>query len=446
MNANEMMREGRFLDKDLLGEHRPPSERVDCEQVRFHDFYQASTSKDLLEKCGRFYGYLYDAKQKHQYLYRRTLYRGSSARVVVFDVRAQREREMIMMASNSYLDLTTDPRVVRAADEAQRRYGYGSGGVALLSGTYEVHRKLEATIAECYGREDAVVFPTGYAANLGTLQALLSPGDLAILDMYSHASLVDGTQLAGVTTKYFRHNDVQHLEELCRRLRSRFNGVLIAVDGVFSMDGDVCPLPDLSRVAKENGARLLIDEAHAIGTIGPRGLGTEDRFGMIGAADIIAGTLSKAPGGLGGYVAGSHELVEYLRHFARSHIFSTSLPPPVAAGLIEAFHIIRTDEPLRQRLGENARYFARELQAAGFETGPTQTPIVPLILGDELLARRMTHDLHEEGIFASAVVYPAVARTGARVRFSVMATHTREDLDYVISTVKRLRVRYASGE
>jgi glycine C-acetyltransferase len=209
------------------------------------------------------------------------------------------------------------------------------------------------------------------------------------------------------------------------------------------MDGDVCRLPELVELTRRHGGRLLVDEAHALGTLGPDGKGTEDHFGMPGAADLLVGTLSKAPGGLGGYVAGSHELIEYLRHFANSYVFSTALPPPVAAGLIAAFDVIEHDAARRQRLADNARYFVEKLRAQGFETGPTQTPIVPVLFGDEVLVRKVALELNDAGIFASPVVYPAVLRGQGRIRFGVMATHTRDDLDQVVAALVVIRERHA---
>jgi glycine C-acetyltransferase len=410
--------------------------------TNFHQFYAIPGSKDLFEKTIGFHEFLTEAKRTKQYLYRRTVLNGSSARVIVWDKETQTEKEMIMFASNNYLDLAVNEQVKAASSKALNHYGYGSGSVALLSGTMDVHQKLEDKIAKYYGRDAAVVFPTGYSANVGIISALAREGDLILLDLYAHSSIVDGTKLSGVLTKYFRHNDMEHLESLLIKLRDKFNSVLIATDGVFSMDGDLCPLDKLIELKEKYGARLMIDEAHSVGVIGPNGKGIEDHFGLQGKVDILMGTLSKAPASIGGYATGSREVVEYIRHFANSYVFSTSIPPAVAAGLIEAFDIMETDNERRLKLIQNVEYFCRGLRELKFNIGATRTPIIPVIIGDELITNQMVRELHEAGIFASPVTYPAVAKTQSRIRISLMATHSKEDLDYTITKLSELGKKY----
>jgi glycine C-acetyltransferase len=418
------------------------AETVDSEAINFHDFHRPRHHPDLWHKTREFYSFLLDAKARGHYAYRRTLLEGSTARTLVVDPRTGEPRRMILMASNNYLDLCTDPRVISAARSALEQYGCGSGSVSLLAGTQDIHRRLEARLAAFYGREAAAVFPTGYSVNVGTISALLGPGDLALVDLYAHASLIDGTKLAGCLTKFFKHQDLDHLARLLTRLRQSYHGVLIITDGVFSMDGDVCRLRELIELKEAYGARLLVDEAHAVGVLGEHGKGTEEYAGVLGQTDLITGTLSKAPGGLGGYVVGSAEVVEYVRHFAGSYVFSTSLPAPVVGGLLAAFDLLEHDHARRARLGDNAAYFARRLREAGCVVENTVTPIVPVIIGDELITRKIALDLHDQGIFAAPVTFPAVPKLRSRIRFSVMSSHTREELDYVVDVMQSLLGRH----
>lgn len=402
---------------------------VDSQVLAFHAFYGPNVDTDPMERAKAFHAFLEDAKERGHYSYRRTLAGPSAAHASVVDVDSEQSREMLLFGSNNYLGLADHPRVIAAARDALERYGYGAGSVALLAGTQLVHQQLEQRIASFYERPAAVVFPSGYAANVGVLSALLGPSDLALVDLYAHRSLVDGTRLAGCLTKFYKHNELAHLRQLLVRFRPAYRNIWIITDGVFSMDGDTCPLPELIALAKEFSARLIIDEAHSIGVMGERGRGTEEHFGVIGQTDVINGTLSKAPAGLGGYVVGSVELVEWVRHFASSYVFSTSLPAPVVGGLLAAFDVIENEPERRERLRENSRYFVSRLREMGFVIEATESAIVPVILGDELVTRQVAQGLHAQGVFASPVVFPAVRKTRARIRFGVMSTHSQADLD-----------------
>jgi 4-hydroxy-2,2'-bipyrrole-5-methanol synthase len=411
---------------------------VDPESLSLHAFYGSNVHPDPFERAKQFYSVLEDARRCGQYSYRRTLVGPSQAHVSVVDDDASQPREMLMFGSNNYLDLANHPQVTAAAREALDCYGYGAGSVALLAGTQQIHRQLEQRLADFYQRPAAVVFPSGYAANLGTISALLGESDLALVDLYAHRSLTDGTRLAGCLTKFYGHNNLKQLRQLLERFRSRYQNIWIITDGVFSMDGDTCPLPDLIAIAGEYGAHLLIDEAHAIGVMGDRGRGTEEHFGLPGQTDVILGTLSKAPAGLGGYLVGNVEVVEWVRHFASPYVFSTNLPAPVVAGLLAALDIIENDPERRKRLKDNARYFVQCLRAAGFLIEGTESAIVPVILGGESVTRQIAKGLHEHAIFACPVVFPAVSKTRARIRFSVMSSHSRSDLDRVSEVMQAL--------
>lgn len=407
------------------------------------DLYMpAPESKNLKEKTGYFYEKLVEIQNKGHYTYRRTLASASKNRVTTTDPVSGDKNEMLMFASNNYLGLSTHPQVVEAAQKALKDYGYGTGSVALLSGTSDVHRKLEQTIADFYNCESAAVFPTGYQANVGTIQAILKEKDIAISDMYAHASLIDGINLSDGSLKYFQHNDMNHLESMLKKADRFFNGKLIIVDGVFSMDGDIAPLDQIQKLAAEYNASVLVDEAHALGIIGPNGKGTAELFGLEGQVDFTIGTLSKAPSGIGGYLTGKAELVEYVRHFARSYIFSTSIPVPVAAGLIEVFNIIKTDKALREKLNNNVDYLLKGFKRLNLDTIGSQTAIIPVLVPDDIKLRMVCKSLHEKGVFATPVTFPAVAKGRSRIRFSVMATHSKEELDTLLNIMEDLHKQY----
>jgi glycine C-acetyltransferase len=411
---------------------------VDSSNLSLHSFYGSNVPSDPIERAKQFLAFMQDAQSRGHYSYRRTLAGPSEAHARVVDGDPNEPREMLLFGSNNYLDLANHPEVTAAAREALDRYGCGTGSVALLAGTQQIHRELEERLAAFYERAAAIVFPSGYAANIGSISALLGESDLALVDLYAHRSLVDGTRLAGCLTKFYGHNDLNQLRALLERFRPRHRNIWIVTDGVFSMDGDVCPLPELIAMAKQYGARLLIDEAHAIGVLGAHGRGTEEHFGCVGETDVIVGTLSKAPAGLGGFLAGSVELVEWVRHNAGSYVFSTNLPAPVVAGLLAALDIIESDAARRTQLQDNALYLVNRLRSAGFLIEPTQSAIVPVILGEELVTRQIAKGLHERGIFASPVVFPAVSKTRARIRFGVMSSHSRADLDRVCDVMQEL--------
>ncbi len=352
------------------------------------------------------------------------------------------EHEVVMMGSNSYLSLNTHPRVVAASQAACEQYGYGMGSVPLFAGTSHLHRELEKRIAAFYGTEEAILFPCGYSGNVGLIASLCGPGDVVINDAANHASIFDGCKLSGADVKVYIHNNMRHLEKILRGLPETQKGRLVVTDGVFSMDGDVAPLDEIAVLAKRYGARLMIDEAHALGVIGPTGRGTAEQFGLQGKIDVTYGTLSKAPAAVGGYCAGSATLIQYLRYYARSYVFSSSLPAPVVAGLIEVFDLMAKDEAGREALWKNVHYLVSRLKALGFDTGATHSAIVPVIVGDEDKLSGIHRDLRAEGIFTSVVTYPAVRRKECRLRVSLMSTHTRDQLDRTLQALETLGRKY----
>ena len=340
-------------------------------------------------------------------------------------------REVVNLSSNNYLGLTTHPTLRARALEAISRYGVGSGSVRTIAGTMALHMELERRLAEFKQTEAVVVFQSGFTANAGTVSSILTKDDVVVSDELNHASIIDGCRLSRATVKVFPHKDVDAARQILRTLPASQRALLIT-DGVFSMDGDLGPLPALCALAEEFGCIMMVDDAHASGVFGRNGRGTVDHFGMHGRVDIQVGTLSKAIGALGGYVAGSRALIDFLCHRARPFLFSTSHPPAVAAACIAALDVLLDEPQIIDRLWENTRFFKSGLAALGFDTGPSESPITPVIVGDAALAMTLSDRLFERGVFAQGIGFPTVARGRARVRTIVTATHTREQLQFAL--------------
>lgn len=347
-------------------------------------------------------------------------------------------REVINLASNNYLGLTTHPRLVEAAMEAVRKYGAGTGAVRTISGTMDLHMELERRIAAFKHVEACVVFQSGFAANSGTVAAILGPEDHIISDELNHASIIDGCRLSKAKIHVFPHRDVEAAERKLAELTSAPGRKLLITDGVFSMDGDIAPLPQLVTMAEKYGAIMMVDDAHASGVLGRNGRGTVDHFGLHGRVHIQVGTLSKAVGVLGGYVCGSRNLIEYLYHRARPFLFSTSHPPAVTAACLAAFEVLEQEPGRIERLWENTRFFQQQLRVAGFDLGLSETPITPILVGEAITAHEFSRLLFEEGVFAVGIGYPTVPRGKARIRTIVTATHTREQLAQAAEAIKRV--------
>ena len=353
-------------------------------------------------------------------------------------------REVINLSSNNYLGLTTHPKLKQKALEAIEKYGVGSGAVRTIAGTMTLHMALEEKIAQFKHVEASVVFQSGFTANAGTVQAILGKEDVIVSDELNHASIIDGCRLSRAEIKVFPHKDVEACEKVLREIESRPGRKLLITDGVFSMDGDIAPLPQLVELAEKYGCIMMIDDAHASGVLGRNGRGTVDHFNLHGRVDIQVGTLSKAIGALGGYVCSSRDTIEFLYHRARPFLFSTSHPPSVAATCIAAFEVLE-DEPERiEKLWANTRFFKEGLKKLGFNTGLSETPITPVIVGDAALAHEFSRELFAAGVFAQSVGFPTVPVGKARIRTIVTATHTEEELSRaleILETVgKRLRI------
>ena len=347
------------------------------------------------------------------------------------------ERSVVNLSSNNYLGLTTHPRLRARALEAIERFGVGSGSVRTIAGTMAIHLELEQRLAAFKKTEAVVVFQSGFTANAGAVSSILTRDDVVISDELNHASIIDGCRLSRAAIKVYPHKDVEAARRLLQELPAGQRKLLIT-DGVFSMDGDLGPLPALCDLAEEYGCIMMVDDAHASGVFGANGRGTIDHFGVHGRVDVQVGTLSKAIGALGGYVAGSRSLIEFLYHRARPFLFSTSHPPSVAASCLAALDVLLEEPQLIDRLWENTRFFKAGLQALGFDTGISESPITPVIVGDGALAMRLSDRLFEEGVFAQGIAFPTVARDKARVRTIVTATHTRDDLQYALDVFGRV--------
>ena len=342
-------------------------------------------------------------------------------------------REMVMLASYSYLGLIGHPRIDAAAADAVQQYGTGAGGVRLLTGTSDLHVALESRIAQFARRDDACVYSSGYVTNVAIITALTGPGDLVLLDKLDHASIVDGALLSGAKWRTYRHNDMDHLEKLLASARGEYGTILVVADSVFSMDGDVLDLPTTKALCERYGARLMVDEAHSIGSLGATGHGIEEHFDMVGSIDLKMGTLSKSIPSIGGYLAADGDVVDYLRHFSRPFIFSAALPPASTAAALEALNVIE-DEPWRvAELHRIQEVYTVGLKSQGWNTMDSTTCVVPVLVGDEGLTMDLTRMLFDRGVFVCPIVHPAVPRGSDRLRTCLMATHTDADVELVLA-------------
>jgi glycine C-acetyltransferase len=346
-------------------------------------------------------------------------------------------RTVVNLSSNNYLGLTTHPKLIARALAATEQFGAGSGSVRTIAGTMRIHLELEERLATFKHTEAVVVFQSGFAANAGTVAAILNKEDVVVSDELNHASIIDGCRLSRAAIKVFPHKDVDAARKVLQDLPATQRKLLIT-DGVFSMDGDVGALPGLCDLAEEFGCIMMVDDAHASGVFGRNGRGTIDHFQMHGRVDIQVGTLSKAIGALGGYVAGSRALIEFLYHRARPFLFSTSHPPAVTAACLAALDILEQEPEIIERLWENTRFFKSGLQQLGFNTGLSESPITPVIAGEGSRAMKLSDRLFEEGVFAQGIAYPTVARDKARVRTIVTATHTRDELQFALDKFKKV--------
>ncbi len=385
---------------------------------------------DVLQKCAEF-SQVREMRASGVYPYYRTI---SSAQDPVVSIDGHK---IIMLGSNNYLGLTNHPEVKAAAAAALAKYGTGCAGSRLLNGTLDVHVELEERLAAFMKREATISFSTGYQVNLGVLSCLLGRHDLVFLDSLDHASILDGARLSFGKILKFKHNDMNDLEgKLSRAPEDK--GKLVVVDGVFSMEGDLARLPEIVGLAGRFGARVMVDDAHGIGVFGEHGRGTAEHFDLEHDVDLVMGTFSKSLAAIGGFIAGDEVVIDYIRHNSRAQIFSAAPPPASAAAVIKAIEIIEREPERRKRLWESTAYMKRELESLGFDTGESESPVIPMLVGDDFAAFSMVLRLQEEGVFANPVITPAVPPGRAMLRTSYMATHTREHLDRALAALKKV--------
>ena len=345
-------------------------------------------------------------------------------------------KRLIMLGSNNYLGLTNHPKVKEAAIDAIRKYGTGCAGSRFLNGTLDIHEDLETRLASFMRKESAIAFSTGFQTNLGTISAIVGKDDVVAIDKLDHASIIDGCRLSFGEVRKYKHNDMADLDRVLSQGNGR--GKIVVVDGVFSMEGDIADLPGIVASAKANGARVMVDDAHGIGVLGEGGRGTAEHFGLEAEVDLIMGTYSKSLASIGGFIVGSHEVVNYVKHMARALIFSASPPPASVASVIAALDIIEQEPERRARLWENTRMMQKGFKDMGYDIGVSATPVVPVVVGEDMTAFIMTGRLQEEGVFVNPVVSPGTPPGRALIRTSYMATHTKEQLAQVLEIFERV--------
>ncbi|EPH46254.1 aminotransferase class I/II-fold pyridoxal phosphate-dependent enzyme [Streptomyces aurantiacus] len=412
-------------------EHHPPlpaSGESPWDSRSMKDFVEQRDG-DLFAKARSFRTYLRGREAERLYWYGMPLHSRCGSRALILDELTGRKREFLMFASNNYLGVANHPKVIEAVCDATRTFGATHTGSRFIGGTNMLHKELERRLAAFKGRPACVVFPGGYAANLGTISALVKSYDTLVVDKLNHMSIADGARLSGAVRKIYQHNDMADLERILKRCDDRATGKLIVADGVFSMHGDLCDLPEIVRLGREYGARVMVDDAHATGVLGERGSGTAEHFGLKGEVDLELGTMSKALAGMGGFVVGEEDVVEYLRFYANSYVFAANIPAGVAAGLIASLDVIEAEPERITRLWSNIRFLHRQLADAGFDLENTESAILPLVIGDERRAMEMGRAVRARGLFCQTVVFPGVPLGDARLRVSVTCEHTREDLE-----------------
>ena len=372
-----------------------------------------------------------EAKKSGYYSFFRSFESKQETEVIV------KGEKVLMFGSNSYLGLTTHPKVMEAAQDAVRKYGSSCSGSRFLNGTNELHEELEYKLADFLNKDEVIVFSTGFQVNLGVIPTVTQKGDALLLDRLNHASIYEGAKLSDASTVVFRHNDMNSLEKRLSQLQDATHRMIV-VDGIFSMEGNIAKLPEIVDLAKKYNATVMCDCAHAIGVLGDYGRGTPDHFGITDDVELIGGTFSKSLASLGGYIAGDRETIQYIKHHARALIFSASMTPASTASTIAALDIMRSDDSRRLQLWENTNYALERLKDLGFDTGEAETPIIPVYIRDNEKAYIMTTRLFEEGVFVNSVVAPAVSPQDTLIRFSLMATHTKEQIDIAIDKITKV--------
>lgn len=398
---------------------------------------------DLFDRLRKFDVFRVEWERSQKFGYKNVRVKSKGNRIELTRPRKNGRSDYLVMGSNDYLGLGAHPQVVEAAKKALDIYGFGSTGSAISTGTTDLHLELSEKLAKIHKKEAALLYNSGYAANVGVISALTAPNDLVVADMLCHASIQDGMQMSKGTSRFFKHNDASHLESILKAERENYNGCLVITEGVFSMDGDVAKLDEIFAVARKYNCRIMVDQAHCFGVVGPNGLGVCDKYNLLREVDIIMGTFSKICGAIGGFITGSTELIEWLRYFSRAHLFTVSLPPSSVAAVMTSLDIFLEDPSHVKKLKTNIQHFVSSLNYLGFNNIDKnhESAVIPVIVGDEKKLGIMHQSLLDDGVFVVPVVYPAVSRSNCRFRFTIMSTHSISDLDYVITCIEKAMLK-----
>jgi len=411
--------------------NKKPAGKTAFTDYDYSNFYYGA-GEDPMNLLGPFKEWYDEALPNGYYLYSEPLSSAPTTRVQVTNRKTGQVQELLNLASYNYLGISYRDEVKKAAIEATEKYGLGASGSPILSGTMDIHKELASEVASFKDKEAAILFPTGYSANVGFISSLMRAGDTIFCDQYSHASIVDGAILAKSKTVFFRHNNPLDLERKLNRVRGK---KLVVVEGVYSMDGDVCVLPEIVEVAKRHGARILIDEAHSTFLFGPNGRGVAEHFGLDAEVDFHLGTFSKSLGGQGGFVCGSQELIDYVNAFGRSRFFSCNLAPPVAAGLLAGLRIVADEPQLRARLWSNVAFLRRRFAEEGIDIGKSTSQVMPVLVNNDAKVFAIAEKIQDRGLYLQPVTYPAVPKHKSRLRISVSAAHSEAELETAVGVI-----------
>ncbi len=432
----------RYLKNDTNGNGGTYGFELNSEKFSLATFKENShTNVDILNRCEQFSVFYKEWKESNKFQYYNIRQPSKGERINLKQRRKNGRTDYLVFCSNDYLGLATSPEVTSAAQKSIDQYGFGSTGSPVTTGLTVIHEELQYHISRIYKTDDVALFNSGYSANIGIINALTGAQDLVVADVLAHASIQDALQMSRATTRYFKHNDIAHLEKLLSENRPSHFGSLLITDGVFSMDGDIAPVDKLSAVAKKYNCRLMVDEAHALGVIGPTGLGSAERF-PTADIDLHMGTFSKICGGIGGFVAGRQDVIDWIRFYGRAYMFSVSIPPSTAAAALAALMHFQANPDLVSNLQKNIRQFVSGLRHLGCSINAGhESAVIPVVIGDEKKLGLINEVFREEGVYVIPIVYPAVSRKQSRFRFTMMATHTASDIDYVLNVLEKAMLK-----
>lgn len=433
----------KVLDIRLEEQDDGKNEELSSDKFSLAHFVETEYSNvDLFDRMRKFDVFRTEWERSKKYGYKTVREASKGERVTLSRVRKGNRKDYIVMGSNDYLGLGSHPEVVKAAQNAMTDYGFGSTGSPVTTGTTDLHNELCEQIAKIHKKEAAILYNSGYAANIGIIPSVTAQNDLIVADMLCHASIQDAMQMSKATSRFFKHNDVAHLESILQRDRHNYNGCLVITEGVFSMDGDTAKLDEIFYIARKYNCRIMVDQAHCFGVVGPNGFGICEKFNLLKETDIIMGTFSKICGGIGGFVTGSTELIEWLRAFSRAQVFSVSLPPSTVAAVSKSLDIFVNDKDILKKLHSNIQHFVKNLESIGYKFKEQhESAVIPVVVGDEKKLGEMYQSLLDDGVLCIPIVYPAVSRKNCRFRFTVMATHSKSDLDYATACLEKAMLK-----